>query len=100
MSLISLATVAPPRTRVQQRTDGAGENGAAGNNGGAEAQIEETDDRPTDSETQATHAGSLQRLVEFIPVESITLFWLAIPAAKALGRNLTDPGKAEWDWIA
>ena len=48
---------------------------------------------------------ALQRLVEFIPIESITLFWLAVPACEALYRysqsippeqNIQRP--TAWDW--
>ena len=49
----------------------------------------------TDQQTKDANAGSLQRLVEFIPLESITLFWLAVPAANALAPA---EQKREWYW--
>lgn len=48
---------------------------------------------------------ALQRLVEFIPIESITLFWVAVPAAESIYRYCkTIPTEqpiqrpTEWDW--
>lgn len=48
---------------------------------------------------------ALQRLVEFIPIESITLFWVAVPACEGLYRyfkSIPDeqklPRPTNWDW--
>lgn len=51
--------------------------------------------KPTDEEAKAINAGSLQRLVDFIPVESITLFWLGIPFAKGLAKLATESAVAK-----
>lgn len=45
---------------------------------------------------------ALEALVKFLPTETVTLFWLAIPAAKALGewQGLKGGPPTLWDWIA
>ena len=78
MSLMSLATVgrkAPAAAPGHIQPKGGGGGGT-----------------PSDADVKAINAGSLQRLVNFIPVESITLFWLAVPAAKALKEPLETGG--------
>jgi hypothetical protein len=48
-------------------------------------------------------SSALQRLVEFIPTETISLFWLAVPAAQAVATWLNNgqkPVGSTWiDWL-
>ena len=59
--------------------------------------------QPTPSEPPAAVGLALKRLVDFIPTETVTLFWLAIPAAQSLATYLaadgkTPPGPTWIDW--
>lgn len=52
----------------------------------------------------ASAVKALDKLVEFIPVETITLFWLAVSAAKALAEQRVGPDKVPChptpeDWV-
>jgi hypothetical protein len=91
MGLMSLATVGRPSNGAPQKK-GNGHSGseskAATPGGGG---------KPPEEEIKAINAGSLQRLVDFIPVESITLFWLAIPFAKGLAKLAAESAEEKRD---
>jgi hypothetical protein len=62
------------------------------------------EDRPTGGEEAAPPAAvsaALKRLIDFIPTETITLFWLAVPASQSLatwldGTKPDAPTRIDW----
>jgi hypothetical protein len=69
MSLISLANRSAAAVRVRQGDDF------------------EDMEVPAPGTPPPAAANAIDRLVEFIPVETVTIFWLAVPAAALLARE-------------
>jgi len=51
------------------------------------------------SEPPAAVAGALKRLVDFIPTETIMLYWIAVPAAQGLSKWYKDTYERDGGWM-